>query len=162
MRRSLFGVLFSLALPDTVVGQTPTPPPCPACLTYYHNAAGKTYLIEDVGLDRDEAARTILLNTAAHDQLYLVIFYTYSTATEVFVKVSCSRDGTEPAPLAQETLLTDGSNQRYLLTYDVKGCKSTRVLFGGSSDANSADVITVQAIGQSTGPGGKPGNVTIQ
>ena len=122
--------------------------PCPACLTYYHSAAGKTNLIEDVSLDRPETSRTIVLNTAAHSQLYLVIFYTYSTATHVIVQVSCSPDEITFDPRPAETLETEGRNQRYLLSYEVSGCKSTRVVFSGSADANSSDVITVQAVGQ--------------
>ena len=123
---------------------------CYSCLTYYHNPAGKTNLIEDVSLDREEPARTIVLNTASYNQLYLVVFYTYSTASEVIVKLSCSADDVAFRPQAGETLDTEGRNQRYLLSYDVTGCRTTRVIFSGSTDANSADVITVQAVGQST------------
>jgi hypothetical protein len=129
--------------------QTGTPAaPCPACVTYYHNSAGRTNLIEDVSLDRPESSRTIRLNTAGRGQLYLVIFYTYSTATQVVVQLNCSIDGTTSIPRPVEKLETEGRNQRYLLSYDVSGCKSTSVVFGGSNDANSADVITVQAVGQ--------------
>jgi hypothetical protein len=122
--------------------------PCPPCLTYYHNPAGKTNLLEDVGLDRDELTRTILLNTEKHNQLHLVIFYTYSTATEVIVQLSCSADDKAFTVRPVDKLDTEGRNQRYLLSYDVSGCKSTRVLVGGSTDSNSADVVTVQAVGQ--------------
>jgi hypothetical protein len=77
-----------------------------------------------------------------------VIFYTYSTATHVIVKLSCSPDDTHFVARPAETLETEGRNQRFLLSYDVTGCKSTRVLLSGSSDANSSDAITVQAVGQ--------------
>jgi hypothetical protein len=123
---------------------------CYACLSYYHNPEGRTNLIEDIGLDRDEVDRTILLNTADYNQLYLVIFYTYSTASEVLVKLTCSRDAVAFTPHSAEKLDTEGRNQRYLLSYDVSGCKTTRIVFSGTADANSADVITVQAVGQST------------
>jgi hypothetical protein len=123
---------------------------CYGCLAYYRNAEGKTNLLDEVGLDRDEATRTIVLNTADRGQLHVVIFYTYSTATHVIVKLSCSSDDGEFSRLAEETLETEGRNQRYLLSFDVAACKSTRVVFGGSTDANSADVITVQAVGQVT------------
>lgn len=143
------GYLAALVL---LMSQTATPtPPCPACLTYYHNSAGRTNLIEDVSLDRPESSRTILLNTAEHSQLYLVIFYTYSTATQVLVQLSCSNDDTTFTSHAAEKLETEGRNQRYLLSFDVSGCKSTRVVFSGSTDANSSDVITVQAVGQAAG-----------
>jgi hypothetical protein len=88
------------------------------------------------------------LNTTAHSQLYLVVFYTYSTATQVLVQLSCSTDDKTFTPREVEKLETEGRNQRYLLSYDVSGCKSTRVVFSGSTDANSSDVITVQAVGQ--------------
>jgi hypothetical protein len=127
-----------------------TEPLCYSCLHYYHNPAGKTNLIEDISLDREEVERTIFLNTADYNQLYLVVFYTYSTATDVIVKLSCSVEGEAFKPHAEEKLDTEGRNQRYLLSYDVSGCKTTRVIFSGSTDANSADVITVQAVGQST------------
>ena len=141
---------FLLALaPLSVAAQTPAvPPPCPACLTYYHNPEGKTNLLEDISLDRDEPLRTILLNTAQHNQLHLVIFYTYSTATDVIVQLSCSTDDKVFTARSVDKLDTEGRNQRYLLSYDVSGCKSTRVVVGGSTDANSADVVTVQAVGQ--------------
>jgi hypothetical protein len=64
--------------------------------------------------------------------------------------VSCSRDDAAFAPHASDALDTEGRNQRYFLAYDVTGCRSTRLVFAGSTDANSADVITVQAVGQST------------
>ena len=140
------GYLVGLVL---FVSQTATPAvPCPACLTYYHTPSGRTNLIEDVSLDRPESDRTILLNTTAHSQLYLVVFYTYSTATQVLVQLSCSKDDTTFTPREAEKLETEGRNQRYLLSYDVSGCKNTRVVFSGSTDANSSDVITVQAVGQ--------------
>jgi hypothetical protein len=141
---------FLLALtPLSAAAQTPAvPPPCPACLTYYHNPEGKTNLLEDISLDREEPLRTILLNTAQHNQLHLVIFYTYSTATDVIVQLSCSPDDKVFAVRSVDKLDTEGRNQRYLLSYDVSGCKSTRVVVGGSTDANSADVVTVQAVGQ--------------
>jgi hypothetical protein len=135
--------------PLAAAAQTPEAQvPCPACLTYYHNPAGKTNLLEDISLDRDEETRTILLNTAKHNQLHLVIFYTYSTATEVIVQLSCSVDDKAFTVRPVDKLDTEGRNQRYLLSYDVSGCKSTRVLVGGSTDSNSADVVTVQAVGQ--------------
>lgn len=149
-------LLLALA-PLGAAAQTPAAQaPCPACLTYYHNPAGKTNLLEDVSLDRDEDTRTILLNTADYDQLHLVIFYTYSTATNVFVRLSCSVDDKAFTTRSTESLETEGRNQRYLLSYDVSGCRSTRVLVSGSTDANSADVVTVQAVGQSTVVNGKP------
>ncbi len=150
MIRYLAGLALLLA-PVVAVAQAQTTTaaaPCPACLTYYHNPAGRTNLIEDVSLDRPESNRTILLNTSGHSQLYLVIFYTYSTATEVLVQLSCSSDETTFTPREVEKLETEGRNQRYLLSYDVSGCKSTKVVFSGSTDANSSDVITVQAVGQ--------------
>ena len=149
MTRYLTALVLSLT-PVAAGAQTAATPqaPCPACLTYYHNSAGKTNLIEDVSLDRPESNRTILLNTAGHQQLYLVIFYTYSTATQVLVQLSCSIDGTIFTPRPVDKLETEGRNQRFLLSYDVSGCKSSNVLFRGSTDANSADVITVQAVGQ--------------
>jgi hypothetical protein len=148
MARLLLALMLSLA-PIAASTQTATPEvPCPACLTYYHNPEGKTYLLEDVSLDRDDEARTILLNTAGHDQLHLVIFYTYSTATNVLVRLSCSADNKAFTARATESLETEGRNQRYLLSYDVAGCRSTRVLVSGSADANSADVVTLQAVGQ--------------
>jgi hypothetical protein len=135
-------------------------PSCYSCLHYYHNAEGKTNLIEEVGLDRDEVERTIFLNTDDYDQLYLVVFYTYSTATDVLVKLSCSDDSVTFKPHAEEKLDTEGRNQRYLLSYDVSACKTTKVVFAGSTDANSADVITVQAVGQSTA--GPQPNLPVQ
>ena len=50
-------LLLALAVLLQAAAQTPDAHevPCPACLTYYHNAEGKTNLIEEVGLDRDEA-----------------------------------------------------------------------------------------------------------
>lgn len=144
--------LFAVALAVGRVAAQPqtTPPetPCPTCLTYYHNAAGKTNLIEEVSLDREEPLRTILLNTSRHAQLYLVVFYTYSTATHVIVKLSCSTDDAQFVPRPVETLETEGRNQRFLLSYDVSGCTSTKVVLSGSSDANSSDAVTVQAVGQ--------------
>ena len=144
--------LLAIALwlaPIAAEPQTATPEtPCPACLTYYHNADGKTNLIDEVSLDREEPDRTILLNTSKHGQLYLVIFYTYSTATQVLVKLSCSADDTHFTARPVEMLETEGRNQRFLLSYDVSGCSTTKVVLGGSSDANSADSITVQAVGQ--------------
>ena len=149
-------LLLALA-PLIATAQTPEAQvPCPACLTYYHNPEGKTNLLEDVGLDRDERTRTILLNTAEYDQLHLVIFYTYSTATHVLVRLSCSVDDKAFTARPTEMLETEGRNQRYLLSYDVAGCRSTRVLVSGSTDANSADVVTVQAVGQATVVNGKP------
>ena len=151
MRRAWYVIALVLAVAP-VTAQVQTPPAqeqsCPACLTYYHGADGKTNLIEEVSLDREEPERTILLNTSRHSQLYLVIFYTYSTATHVIVKLSCSSDDTHFVARPPETLETEGRNQRFLLSYDVTGCKSTRVLLSGSSDANSSDAITVQAVGQ--------------
>jgi len=145
----LFAALVLLLGPIVSSAQTPAAQvPCPACLTYYHNPEGKTNLLEDISLDRDESLRTILLNTAKHNQLHLVIFYTYSTATEVIVQLSCSTDDKAFTVRSVDKLDTEGRNQRYLLSYDVSGCKSTRVLVGGSTDANSADVVTVQAVGQ--------------
>lgn len=155
MRFPLCVVLLALGFgaPAGAVGQTDAPETsCPACLTYYHNEAGKTNLIEDVSLDREEPARTILLNTSRHGQLYLVIFYTYSTATHVIVRLSCSSDDTHFVPKSSETLETEGRNQRFLLSYDVSGCKSTKVVLDGSTDANSSDAITVQAVGQAAAP----------
>lgn len=152
MRRALLWLVLS-ATPLVAGGGGQTAAPetsCYACLSYYHNPTGKTNLIEDVGLDREEADRTILLNTADYNQLYLIIFYTYSTATEVLVTLSCSSDAVAFKPHTSEKLDTEGRNQRYLLSYDVSGCKSTRVVFSGSTDANSADVVTVQAVGQAT------------
>jgi hypothetical protein len=123
---------------------------CHGCLTYYRNPEGKTNLLEDVGLDRDEGARTILLDTSGYDKLYLVIFYTYATATDIFVKLSCSADNSNYAPRSQDSLESGGTNQRFLLSYDVSGCKSTRIVLSASTDASGSDVVTVQAVGQST------------
>ena len=136
-----------VAAPQSAVPEAP----CPACLTYYRNPEGKTNLLEDVSLDREERVRTILLNTANYNQLYLVIFYTYSTATELSVQLSCSADDKEFTVRSVDKLDTEGRNQRYLLSYAVSGCSSTRVVFGGSADANGSDVVTVQAVGQLTG-----------
>ena len=124
--------------------------PCPACLSYYHNAAGKTNLLEEVGLDRDEESRTILLDTVEHEKLHLVIFYTYATATDIFVTLSCSQDGDQYAPRAKEALESGGTNQRFLLSFDVDGCRSTKVVFSASNDASPSDVVTVQAVGQTS------------
>ena len=148
MSRFVAALVLSVT-PLVASAQTaPAGSPCPACLTYYHNPEGKTNLIEDISLDREEPLRTILLNTAQHNQLHLVIFYTYSTATDVLVQVSCSPDDKTFTVKSLDKLDTEGRNQRYLLSYDVSGCKSTRVVVGGSRDANSADVVTVQAVGQ--------------
>jgi hypothetical protein len=140
--------LAALILMAAVNARAQTAAPCPTCLTYYHSPAGKTNLIEDVSLDRPESSRTIVLNTVAHSHLYLVIFYTYSTATQVIVQLSCSPDEITFDPRPVEKLETEGRNQRYLLSYDVSECRSTRVVFSGGTDANGSDVITVQAIGQ--------------
>jgi hypothetical protein len=64
------------------------------------------------------------------------------------VRLSCSADDKAFTARPTESLETEGRNQRYLLSYDVAGCKSTRVLVSGSADANSADVVTLQAVGQ--------------
>jgi hypothetical protein len=150
-RVALWLVLSAAAVLVAAAGQTSAPEAsCYACLSYYHDPEGKTNLIEDIGLDREEGDRTILLNTAAYNQLYLVIFYTYSTASEVLVRLTCSTDAVAFKPHSAEKLDTEGRNQRYLLSYDVSGCKTTKVVFSGSTDANSADVITVQAVGQAT------------
>jgi hypothetical protein len=123
---------------------------CHGCLSYYHNSEGKTNLLEEVGLDRDEESRTILLNTSGYDKLHLVVFYTYATATDIFVKVSCSTGTPDYVARSQDSLESSGANQRFLLSYDVAGCASTRVVFSASKDASGSDVVTVQAIGQST------------
>jgi len=156
-------VLVASLAPVRGEPQTATPEtPCPACLTYYHNTAGKTNLIDEISLDRDEAERTILLNTSKHAQLYLVIFYTYSTATHVLVKLSCSNDDTNFVARPVEMLETEGRNQRFLLSYDVTGCSSTKVLLGGSSDANSADIVSVQAVGQTSVGSGEAPRTPVQ
>jgi hypothetical protein len=123
---------------------------CHGCLSYYHNAEGKTNLLEDVGLDREEDRRTILLNTSGYDKLHLIVFYTYATATDLFVKVACSTGTPEFVPRSEDALESAGANQRFLLSYDVTGCVSTRVVFSASRDASGSDVVTVQAVGQST------------
>jgi hypothetical protein len=123
---------------------------CPACLAYYRNAAGKTNLLDEVSLDREEESRTILLNTAEYDKLYLVIFYTYATATDIFVTLTCSASNAEYAPHSKEPLQSGGTNQRFLLSFDVRGCRSTKVVFSASDDASPSDVVTVQAVGQSS------------
>jgi hypothetical protein len=121
MFRFFAAVVLSVT-PLAASAQTaPAGNPCPACLTYYHNPEGKTNLM---------------------------IFYTYSTATDVLVQVSCSPDDKTFTVKSLDKLDTEGRNQRYLLSYDVSGCKSTRVVVAGSRDANSADVVTVQAVGQ--------------
>jgi hypothetical protein len=149
MFRYLLGVALALA-GVAAAAQTAQEGGCHGCLTYYHNAEGKTNLLEDVGLDREEELRTILLNTSGHDKLHLVVFYTYATATDIFVKVSCSEDDKSYTQRSQDHLMSGGTNQRFLLSYDVAGCRSTRVVLSASSDASGSDVVTVQAVGQST------------
>jgi hypothetical protein len=152
MSRYLAGLVLSFS---AAVGAGQTPPglqegACHGCLSYYRNAEGKTNLLEEVGLDRDEASRTILLNTSGYDRLYIVVFYTYATATDIFVKVSCSNGEPDYAARSEDALESSGANQRFLLSYDVSGCASTRVVFSASKDASGSDVVTVQAVGQST------------
>jgi hypothetical protein len=152
MIRYLPALLLSVSA-TLVAAQTPAPlqeGACHGCLSYYRNAEGKTNLLEDVGLDRDEDSRTILLNTSGHDQLHLVVFYTYATATDIFVRVSCSSGTSDFVTRSQDSLESSGANQRFLLSYDVAGCASTRVVFSASKDASGSDVVTVQAVGQST------------
>jgi hypothetical protein len=154
MTRTLLGLGLVLCLAAAVAAaQTPAPlqeGACHGCLSYYRNAEGKTNLLEDVGLDRDEDSRTILLNTSGYDKLHLVVFYTYATATDIFVKVSCSNGTSDYLTRSQDSLESSGANQRFLLSYDVAGCASTRVVFSASKDASGSDVVTVQAVGQST------------
>jgi hypothetical protein len=151
MVRYLVGLLLAIPSSFVLAAQAPGGEgSCHGCLTYYHNPEGKTNLLEDVGLDREEPLRTILLDTAGYDKLHLVVFYTYATATDIFVKVSCSADGKDYAVRSQDELESGGTNQRFLLSYDVAGCKSTRVVFSASTDASGSDVVTVQAVGQST------------
>jgi hypothetical protein len=152
MARYMAGVVLSLS---AVLGAAQAPAglqegACHGCLSYYRNAEGKTNLLEEVGLDRDEESRTILLNTAAYDKLHLIIFYTYATATDIFVKVSCSTGTPDYSTRSEDSLESSGANQRFLLSYDVTGCASTRVVFSASKDASGSDVVTVQAVGQST------------
>ena len=152
MGRYLAGLVLSLS---AALGAAQAPAGlqeggCHGCLSYYHNADGKTNLLDEVGLDRDEASRTILLNTSGYDKLHLVVFYTYATATDIFVKVSCSNGTPDFAPRSEDSLESSGANQRFLLSYDVTGCASTRVVFSASKDASGSDVVTVQAVGQST------------
>jgi hypothetical protein len=159
MVRLLAGLILGFGMPVVAAAQASAPEAsCPSCLTYYRTPAGHPNLLDNIDLDAELESRTVVLNSAGYGQLYLVIFYTYATATEIRVQLSCAPDGAEFVPRSTKTLLSGGTNQQFLLSYDVSDCKRTSVTFGASNDA-SGDAVTVQAVGQTAATTAATGSV---
>lgn len=116
-------------------------------------------ILEGVALNATAADRTITVPTEGFSKLRVLVFYTYSAATTVTAQVTCSYDGTTYArvtsravssgtatlSLVADEYTTSAADADFMIEYDVRGCKTVKVLFGGAS-AGAGDLVDVQAI----------------
>lgn len=107
----------------------------------------------------DAATRTITLSLGKDFGKALVhVFYTFGAGTAVTAILTCSSDGTNYArrtsrstaagvstisPLS-ESYPTGSASSNFTIEYDVRGCESVKVLFGGTG-VNGSDLVNVQA-----------------
>ncbi len=123
------------------------------------SSANKANILEGVALNAATALRTITLNTEGLSRIKVLVFATRAAYDSITAAFSCSRDGDNYAPITSRAIsagdskvsvmvdtITTSVSVNYLLEYDVVGCHSVQVLFGGAS-AGSSDLANVQAIG---------------
>lgn len=121
--------------------------------------------LDDVALNAAAATRTVTANLtqdstigagsrALYSKLIVVVNFTYAAATTVTAQFSCSLDGTvygrrtststsagASTIYAETGTYTTGAASIILtLEYDVRGCKSAKVLLGGAS-AGASDLV---------------------
>jgi hypothetical protein len=131
-------------------------------------AAAPHNLLNQIALNVTAASRTITLSLGnmpagrpgdGFNKLRVFVFYTYSAATTVTALFSCSLDGTNYGSLLSrsivsgastvsvvtDTYTTGGANADLQYEYDVRGCASVQIVFGGAS-ADGSDLVNVQAV----------------
>lgn len=123
-------------------------------------------LLDGVALNATAATRTITLLTAdgvqadnapGYTKLRVQVDYTWTAASTVTLTPTCSQDGTNYAapttrscssgtctlyPQVDSRPVTASEN--FTVEYDIRGCRSFKVLFGGAS-AGASDLVTVMA-----------------
>lgn len=150
--------VLALALPASALAVSGDTQP-PASGLRFRTAGGSVDLLSGVALNAAAATRTITVPTGLKfGKLRVGVAYTYSAATTVTATMTCSMDGTTYYRLMSrsctlgacddykltDTYTTSAASQDYMLEYDVRGCNSVKVLFGGAG-AGAGDLITVQA-----------------
>jgi len=121
-------------------------------------SAEKLNILEAVALNAAEATRTItIVPRRDWAKLRVWVFYTYSAATTVTTAMSCSLDtsqfgtpqtravtaGASTLSDLVDTKTTSAADQDYFFDFDVRGCRTVKLVFGGAS-ADGSDLVNVQ------------------